>query len=119
MSTIDWSQVGQSIAAIVVTSGIGFGGIYAWWQKNQRSAATTRANVAESNADRAVADASSTVYMLLTNRLSALEKEMVGIRGDLMLERQHSRRLTLRIWELEGLMTKAGIIIPPFADTHA
>lgn len=111
--TLDWSTIGGAITAL----GIGIGAVWAWWQKNQRTQATTRAEVAEAKADEVVADAQQTVYKLMVQRLAALEDEMRAVRAELASERQHNRRLTMRIWELEGLMHKAGITIPPFLDS--
>lgn len=112
----DMATIGAAIASTVVTLGTLAGGAYAWWLKHQRAEAQTRAEVAESNADRTVADAQSTVYKLLTNRLAALENEMAAVRTELATERGENRRLMGRIWQLEGLMHKAGIDIPPFVD---
>lgn len=112
-AAIDWSTVGGAITAI----GIGVGAVWAWWQKTQRTQATTRAEIAEAKADEVVADAQQTVYKLMVQRLSALEDEMRAVRDELARERQHNRRLTMRIWELEGLMHQAGITIPPFLDS--
>lgn len=108
----DWGAVGGAITAI----GIGIGGVYAWWQNTQKKAAQNRADVAESNADRSVADASNTVYTLLTDRLKRVEAELLAMRGELSAERKHIRRLTMHIWLLEGLMHKANIDPPPFVD---
>lgn len=113
---IDWNAVGSAVAAVVLTGGTLAGGAWAAWQKHQRMQAATRADVAESNAARAVADGEQKVYTLLVARLTALETEMQGVRAELSSERAHNRRLTMRIWELEGLMHQASITIPPFAD---
>ena len=115
----DLNAVGTAIASTLVAIGTLAGGAYAWWLKHQRAEAQTRADVAESNADRTVADAQQTVYKLLTNRLTTLEQEMASVRAELASERNENRRLMRRIWELEGLMHKAGIDIPPFADNPA
>jgi hypothetical protein len=112
MAGFDWSVVGGAITAM----GIGIGGVYAWWQKTQRTAAVTRAEVAEAGADKAVADASSAVYTLLTNRLTRVEAEQTALRAELAGERRHIRRLTLHIWLLEGLMRQANLVPPPFVD---
>lgn len=93
------------------------GGAWAWWLKHQRETALTRADVAESNADRTVADAQQTVYKLLSDRLTTLEAEVRSQRTELDRERAHNRLLTLHIWKLEGLMRKAGLEPPPFDDT--
>ena len=109
---IDWTVVGSGLAAIGTLAG----GIWAWWLKNQRAQANTRAEVAEAGAERAVADAQQTVYKLLSDRLTALEGEVRTLRDELSAERKHSRRLELHIWRLEGLMRKAGIEPPAFIE---
>ena len=114
MSVIDWSALGGTVAGVFSAVGLAAGGVYAWWQKNQRTAATTRADVAEANTERVVADSQSTVYKLLTDRLTTLEIEMRGVRQELSAERSHNRQLVLHIWKLEGLMRQAGLTPPQF-----
>lgn len=113
---IDWNQLGGAIAAATVTGGTLAGGAWAWWQRHQKVQAQTRADIAESNADRAVADSQQTVYKMLTDRVGTLEAEVRGMRAELAAERAHNRQLVLHIWKLEGLMRKAGIEPPPFED---
>jgi uncharacterized protein HemX len=111
--TIDWQALGGYAAA----AGALATGAWAWWLKQQKARAETRADVAEADAARTVADAQQTIYKTLTERLTTLEAEMRAVRAELDSERQHNRRLTLHIWKLEGLMRKAGIEPPPFEDT--
>lgn len=110
---IDWQSVGT------VLGGLGTAAVAAWgfWQKQQRTQAQTRAEVAEANSTRAVADAEGAVYKLLTNRLQTLERDMEHLREDLAHERKRTRRMELHIGRLEGLMRKAGIE-PPTFDEH-
>lgn len=110
--SLDWQAIGTALGAV----GMVAGGIWAWWLKNQRSQANTRAEVAEAGAERAVADAQQTVYKLLTQRVETLEQEMRAVRAELDAERKHSRRLEMHIWRLERLMRNAGIEPPPFPD---
>lgn len=117
----DWNAIGTAVAAVVLTVGTMAGGAWAWWQKNQRNQAATRADVAESNAEKTVADAQQTVYKLLVERLAALEKESIAQREDLRAVRteldaaqSHSRALVLHVWKLEGMMRLAGLTPPPF-----
>lgn len=114
-ATIDWSVVGGTIAAVGTVAG----GAWAWWQRHQKTQAQTRADIAESGAERAVADAQQTVYKLLNERLTTLESEVRGLRDELSVERKHSRRLEIHIWRLEGLMRKSGIEPPAFDESDA
>jgi hypothetical protein len=112
MSGIDWGIVGGAITSV----GIGIGGVYAWWLKTSRDRANTRAEVAKSESNVAVATASETVYTMLTERVVTLENDMRLVRQELAEERQHSRRLVLHIWKLEQLMRAAGLEVPAFVD---
>ncbi|WP_408953037.1 hypothetical protein [Lysobacter sp. Hz 25] len=107
---IDWAAVGASVAAVGAVAG----GIWAAWQNKLKTAAQTRAEVAESNASTAVADAQQTVYNLLKERVTTLENDMRTVRQELAEERSHSRKLVEHIWTLEGLMREAGMTPPPF-----
>ncbi len=109
---VDWGQVGAAITAI----GIGAGGVYAWWLKTTKTRAETNADVASSRAEESVADANSQVYRMLLERVTTLENDMRLVREELAQERQHSRRLVLHIWKLEGLMRAAGVTVPMFVD---
>lgn len=75
-----------------------------------------KTKVESANADAAVAAAegAQTVYKMMEERLSTLEKEMQGVRMELSEERQRSRKLELHIFRLESLMRKAGIDPPVF-----
>lgn len=116
-ATVDLSALGQAVAGIALTVGTFAGGAYAWYLKHKKNVAETRAEVAESDAGRIVADAQSTVYKLLTERLNTLENDYKQLREELKLERQHGRRLELHIWRLEGVMRDAGITPPLFSDS--
>lgn len=109
---VDWGQVGAAITAV----GIGAGGVYAWWLKTTKSKAVTSADIATARAEESVADANSKVYKMLLERVITLENDMRIVRDELAQERQHSRRLVLHIWKLEGLMRAAGLDAPPFVD---
>lgn len=107
---LDWAAVGAALAAVGAVAG----GIWAAWQNKLKTAAQTRAEVAESNASTAVADAQQTVYNLLKERVTTLENDMRTVRQELAEERSHSRKLVEHIWTLEGLMREAGMTPPPF-----
>lgn len=112
MTGLDWPVVGQTIGAV----GMVAGGMWAWWLKNQKAQAVTRAEVAQANAEKVVADANGTVYALLTKRLESLESDVGHLRQELAQERQRCRRMELHIGRLEGLMRKAGIEPPTFDE---
>lgn len=123
---MDLNALGTAIAGTVSTIGLLAGGAYAWWLKQQKNAAEVKADVAGSNADRAVADAQQTVYKLLTDRLTKLEaevsdqrKELNACRVELDAERRHSRALEIHVRKLEAMMRSAGITPPPFIDPDA
>ncbi len=116
---MDWGAIGTAIGSI----GLVAGGIYGVWLQRGKKAAGTRADIAESdakvseaNAVGTVADAQLTVYNLLLERVTTLEKDMRLVRQELAEERQHSRRLVLHIWKLEQLMRAAGVDVPAFID---
>ena len=109
---MDWSAIGTAVATIAVTAGTFAAGAYGWWLKVGKAAASARADVSESNAQGAVADAQQTVYKLMQSRLTALEADMRAVREELNVERKHSRRLELHIFRLESLMRAANIPVP-------
>jgi uncharacterized protein HemX len=110
--TLDLATLGGAIASVGAVAG----GMYAWWLKTQKDRANVRADVAQADTTRAVADANQSVYKLLNERLTTLEAEVRSQRTELDAERRHSRRLVLHIWKLEGLMRKAGLEPPGFVD---
>lgn len=111
---INWEQIGGWIA------GLGFAATTAWGlvQKFKKDKATTRADIADANADRSVADSQTTVYNMLTSRLETLETEVRGLRAELSVERVHSRKLELHIWKLENLMRAQGMEPPAFVGAE-
>jgi chromosome segregation ATPase len=101
-----------------VASGLGLlAAVWAGYERFKRTRAETGAAVASSSADRAVAESQATVFELMKNRLEALEREMQQVRHELQTERQHSRRLELHIYKLEGILTKAGLEPPKLDET--
>lgn len=112
---LDWAAVGTAVGTVGAVAA----GIWAAWQARLKAAAQTRAEVAESNASTAVADAQKTVYSTLTERLTTLENDVRTLRQELAEERSHSRRLVEHIWMLEGLMRAANMTPPPFNPGRA
>lgn len=92
--------------------------VWAGVERFRRTRAETGAAVASSNANEAVASSQATVFELMKNRLEALEREMQQVRTELQAERQHSRRLELHIYKLEGILTKAGLEPPKLDDAQ-
>lgn len=109
---MNWESVGAGLTAVFALAT----GAWAWILKNKKAGAETRAAVAESNAERAVADSQATIYKLLNERLTTLEKEVRAQRAELDAERRHSRKLQLHVYRLEGLMRRAGIEPPPLEE---
>lgn len=105
---IDWTAVGSSLAGLA----IGAAGTIAWWQSRAARAARVDAEVAESGKVRSIADAEHTLYKLLAERLASVEAEVQSLRGDLSVERKHSRQLEVHIYRLENVMRKAGLEPP-------
>lgn len=101
---------GGSLTKIIL--GIAGAGGFIWaawerWIKNKVLSANSDAQVAVSEAQKAV-------YDMMTNRLNALENEMLQVRAELSAERAHGRKLELHIFKLESLMRKAGLEPPAF-----
>ena len=120
MIAFDWGAIGGAIAAIGAVAT----GAWAWWVKRSETAAKARANVAEANAETTVADAQGALYRLLAERLTTLEAEMQAVRAELNAERQHSRKLEVKAWQLElhvgkleTLMRAAGMEPPTLGVT--
>jgi hypothetical protein len=112
---VDVSTVGTGLGAMAAI----LTGAWAWWQKNQRAQAQTRAEVAMADAGRAIADANGEVYKLVTERLRAVEADIERLRDELNHERRRSRAMELHIIRLENLMRRAGIEPPAFEDPDA
>jgi hypothetical protein len=115
------SEVAEPVSATVGTILAGIaavaGSAWAAFERFKRVRAETGANVAASDASKAIAESQGAVFELMKNRLDALDKEMQQLRSELQAERQHSRRLELHIYKLEGILTKAGLEPPKLDDT--
>jgi hypothetical protein len=112
---LDVSTAGTALGAMAAI----LTGAWAWWQKNQRAQAQTRAEVAVADAGRAIADANGEVYKLVTERLRNVEADIERLRDELAHERRRSRAMELHIIQLENLMRRAGIEPPAFKDPDA
>lgn len=108
--------VSTSIGAILGVISTAAVGAWAAFERIKRTRAETGAAVASSSADRAVAESQATVFELMKTRLEALEKEMQLLRAELQAERQHSRKMELHVYKLEGLLVKAGLSVPKLEE---
>lgn len=98
-----WGQIVLALATIA--AGIG-------WAREK--IIKTRVESAAGDAAIAASEGEKTIYKMMEERLTTLEKEMQGVRAELSEERQRSRKLELHIFRLESLMRKAGIDPPVF-----
>lgn len=106
MDATDGGTLTKIILGIAGTGGF----IWAAWERWIKNKVLT----ASSDAQVAVSEAQQTVYNMMTNRLEALEKEMLTVRQELAVERSHGRKLEIHIFKLESLMRKAGLEPPAF-----
>lgn len=105
---MDLTALGGAFAALGAIAT----GAWAWWLKNQKTVAQTRAEVAESDRDRAVADSEHSLYKLLSQRVEALEAEIRELRSELSQERKHSRALEIQVYRLENFVREKGFNPP-------
>lgn len=105
------AEVPGGMLSDILLGAAGAGGIiWAVWERWLRS----RVDSANTSASVAAAEGAQTVYKMMEERLTTLEKEMQDVRAELSAERQRSRKLELHIFRLESLMRKAGIDPPAF-----
>lgn len=102
---MSWTQLGGALGAVGTVAA----SIWAWLERSQRTHAEVGADVARENAERSI-------YTMMTDRLSALEKDVAKLRDELSQERSHSRALERHIWKLERLMRQGGLEPPAFED---
>lgn len=106
----DWPSIGIALSGIFV-------GIAGWIKDRKTGKADDKAEIAQSNASAAVADAEGTIYNRLREEIDALRNDVNRLRSDLDQERRHSRALELHVWKLERIMRDAGLTPPPFVET--
>jgi hypothetical protein len=106
----DWNLIGTFIGGAVV-AGTGAWGIIL---KAKRDTANTKAAVAEDSRDKQVADAQSIVYKLMADRLAVVEKELSEQRTELSREREHSRMLERKFYDLDRWIRAQGLTPPSF-----
>lgn len=106
----DWNQVGVALGTLTTVAL----GAWAAIERYQKVRANTRADIAESHSDRTIAEANTTVYAMLTQRLTTLESEISTLRQEHAAERVRGRKLEIHIWKLENLMRQKGLEPPVF-----
>lgn len=106
----------EVIAGWMASAGAIAGGIWMWVLKQRKNVAETRAEVAEAGAATARAEASDSVFTLVTNRLTAMEKELIELRADLVEKNRRMHAMELHIVDLEHALRKAGIEPPPIRN---
>ena len=105
------SEVVTNILLGASSIGLGIWAVVERWSRFKLQNANNDANVA-------VAGAQETMFTMLTGRLETLEKEVQGLRAELSIERQHSRKLEIHIYKLEDMMRKSNIEPPAFSDKN-
>lgn len=106
MAEIEGGTAGQILLGLM-TIATGIGWAREKWIKTRVESATADAAVA-------VAGSQESMFKMLTDRLETLEKDLRDVRGELSVERTHSRRMEIHIFKLEGIMRKAGLEPPVF-----
>lgn len=106
---IDWNAIGTAVATVTITAGTILGGAWAWWLKNKRNQADTRADVAESNAIGTVADSQQIVYKQLSDRIAMQEARINSLdaRLDTALDRAREAESRVHALEMYVLALKA------------
>jgi predicted RNase H-like nuclease (RuvC/YqgF family) len=98
---LDWQSIGAAASAVVAIAT----GAWAWWLKNKRQVAETKAEVA-------VADGQQTVYKLMDDRLKTMEADIKDLRAELAEERRHSRDLERKLSMLDAWIRAQGLTPP-------
>lgn len=98
---IDLQMVGGIVAGLsaLIT------GAWAWILKNKKSVAETKADVAVSEGQRIV-------FEQMSNRLDQMQKDIDGLRAELATERDHSRKLEIKLASLEMWIRSQGLTPP-------
>lgn len=110
----------QTVGGILGVIGILTGTAYGVLMQHKKRVAEAQAGVAQSVAEKSVADAQSTAYNTITDRLKQLESDMVSVRAELVTERRynrkldlHNRKLEIYIIKLVAMLKAANIDVPP------
>lgn len=106
MADIDGEAIQQVMLGGIAISGAAWA-VWERWLKGRVDNANTSVAVT-------VAEGAQTVYKMMEERLTTLEKDVQGVRVELSQERTRSRKLELHIFKLEALMRVAGIDPPAY-----
>jgi uncharacterized protein HemX len=106
---IDLTALGTAIGAIGTVSA----GVWAWVVLQRTKRADTRADVAQSDAARTVADSQRLVYTQMSDRMTAMEGDIKELRAELAEERKHSRALEQKLAALMAWIRAQGLTPPP------
>jgi hypothetical protein len=79
--------------------------------------ARNKVDVAQSVADRSVADADAALYNKLKERLDAMDREVIALKADRDRMDLHLQFLRRHIWKMEKIMIQQGIEPPVFDET--
>lgn len=73
-----------------------------------------RVEKASNGAEVAVAAGQEVLFNLMSQRLAAVEAELVQIRSELNMERERSRDTELYVFQLQDVMRAKGLDVPEF-----
>lgn len=102
----------EVIAGWMASAGAIAGGVWMWLLRQKKNVAETRAEVAESNAATARAEASDSVFTLVTRRLESVENQLDEMRTQLVERDRTIGDLRARISILEHTLHIHNIEVP-------
>ena len=103
MNGIDWQAAGALIGALGTVAA----GMWAWIERARAGKAATDADIAQSHAEESI-------YKMMTERLTALEKDVSNLCDALAQERNRSHALERHISRLECMIRASGTEPPIF-----
>lgn len=108
MSQAQLNTLGVGMTAL---SGVA-ASVWMWVLAQRKKLAEHKADVAEERSAAIISDAQGTVYNLLVQRLTALEKDVTVVREELNKEREHSRQLEAKLSRLENWIRSQNLTPP-------
>lgn len=105
---IDYTALGTALGAIGTVAA----GVWGWVVLQRKKLADTRADVAQSDAARTVADSQRLVYTQMSDRMTAMEGDIKELRAELAEERKHSRALEQKLAALMAWIRAQGLTPP-------
>jgi len=111
---IDLESAGQAVGATLLAVGAVASGVWNFVLKNKVAIAKTKVEVAKSDASRAVENANHSIVSLLTERLTAVERDVQSLRAELAVERNLVRSKDSYIWILIKILRDQSIEFPAF-----